>query len=142
MLSFSIYLNFPGTAEEAFAMYQSILGGEIVAKQTFREAGAADHLPENLKDKIMHIWLKVPNGPELMATDALEEMGQKVVAGNNMYISMNVASEADADRIFGALSADGAIEMPLQKTFWGAYFGIWKDKFGIQWMINYDYPKV
>ena len=73
-----------------------------------------------------------------MATDALESMGQKLTVGNNFYITIQPESKAEADRLFTKLSAGGKVEMPLQDMFWGAYFGAFKDRFGIQWMINYD----
>lgn len=73
-----------------------------------------------------------------MATDALESMGQAVVAGNNFYLSVNTESEAETDKLFNGLSEGGKIEMPVNQTFWGAYCGMCRDKFGIQWMISYE----
>lgn len=74
-----------------------------------------------------------------MATDALESMGQKLSFGNNFYLCINTESEEETDKLFNGLSKDGKVEMPLQKTFWNAYFGMILDKFGIKWMVNYDY---
>jgi PhnB protein len=138
------YLNFMGNTEEAFNFYKSVLGGEFVTFSRFNDTpGAADNLPENEKNKIMHIALKVNNSITLMATDMLESMGHKLTIGNQISLSLNAESKEEADRIFNGLSVDAKeIEMPIQDTFWGAYFGIWIDKFGVQWMINYDYPKV
>ncbi|MNR53817.1 hypothetical protein D3C85_1738930 [compost metagenome] len=76
-----------------------------------------------------------------MATDTLESMGQKIALGNNFYLALGVESEAEADRIFKELSPGGKIEMPMEKMFWGDYFGIVQDKFGTQWMITYTYPQ-
>jgi len=73
-----------------------------------------------------------------MATDTLESMGQTLTIGNNFYININTESEAETDKFFNGLAAGGKIEMPLNKTFWGAYCGMCRDKFGIQWMINFD----
>ena len=73
-----------------------------------------------------------------MATDALESMGQKLTVGNNFYIAVAPESKEEAERIFNGLSAGGKIEMPLQDMFWGAYYGSFTDKFGVQWMVNYD----
>ncbi|MEY2830280.1 MAG: hypothetical protein RIQ33_2138 [Bacteroidota bacterium] len=137
------YLNFMGNTEEAFNFYKSVLGGEFVTFSRFSDTpGAADNLPENEKNKIMHIALKVNDSITLMATDLLESMGHKLNIGNQISLSLNAESKEEADRIFNGLSVDAKeIEMPIQDTFWGAYFGIWIDKFGVQWMINYDYPK-
>lgn len=130
------YLNYPGTAEEAFNFYRSIFGGELTIMR-FRDTGEGDRLPDNLKDKMMHIALPV-GGNVLMATDALEEMGHKVTYGTNFHVSVSAESEKETDRIFNALAAGGQITVPLEKMFWGAYFGMLNDKFGIQWMVSYD----
>ena len=87
----------------------------------------------------MHIALPIGNGNMLMATDVIESLGQTLIEGNNFSISINVESKQEADKLFNGLSVGGAVEMPLSDTFWGAYFGMFKDKFGIQWMVNYDY---
>jgi PhnB protein len=76
-----------------------------------------------------------------MATDALESMGQKLVPGNNFYLSLDPESEEEATRLFHDLSDGGVVTVPLEKAFWGAYFGMVTDQFGIQWMVNYDYDK-
>ncbi|SMC53508.1 VOC family protein [Pedobacter nyackensis] len=140
MTTLNPYLNFPGTTEEAFNLYKSIIGGEITMIMRFRDM-PDDKTPENEKDKICHISLKFPNGNILMATDTLESLGQKIILGNNFYLSLGVESEAEADRIFKELSPGGKVEMPMEKMFWGDYFGIVQDKFGTQWMITYTYPQ-
>lgn len=140
MTTLNPYLNFPGTTEEAFNLYKSIIGGEITTIMRFRDM-PDDKTPENEKDKICHMSLKFPNGNILMATDTLESMGQKIALGNNFYLALGVESEAEADRIFKELSPGGKIEMQMEKMFWGDYFGIVQDKFGTQWMITYTYPQ-
>ena len=140
MTTLNPYLNFPGTTEEAFNLYKTIIGGDITMIMRFRDM-PDDKTPENEKDKICHISLKFPNGNILMATDTLESMGQKIILGNNFYLSLGVESEAEADRIFKELSPGGKVEMPMEKMFWGDYFGIVQDKFGTQWMITYTYPR-
>ncbi|TKC56548.1 VOC family protein [Pedobacter hiemivivus] len=140
MTTLNPYLNFPGTTEEAFNLYKTVIGGEITMIMRFRDM-PDDKTPENEKDKICHISLKFPNGNILMATDTLESMGQKIILGNNFYLSLGVESEAEADRIFKELSPGGKVEMPMEKMFWGDYFGIVQDKFGTQWMITYTYPQ-
>ena len=142
MIQLVPYLNFLGNTEEAMSFYKSIFGGEFITFQRFSDVpGAADNLPENEKNKIMHSALKINNNITLMATDMLESAGHQLISGNQISLSLNAESKEEADKIFNGLSIGGKIEMPIQDTFWGAYFGIWEDKFGVKWMINYDYPK-
>jgi len=90
----------------------------------------------------MHIGLPVGDGQMLMGTDTLESMGQKLVQGNNVHISVHPDSKEEADRIFNALSAGGGkVGMPIADQMWGDYYGHFKDKFGVHWMVNYRYPK-
>lgn len=141
MLKINPYLNFNGTAEEAFNFYKSVFGGDFVMLQRFKDIPEADKIPKESQEKIMHIALPIGRDNVLMATDALESAGHSLNVGDNFYISISVDSEDEARKLFDKLSIDGKVEMPLGKTFWGAFFGMFKDKFGIQWMINYDYKK-
>lgn len=141
MQSISPYLNFPGNTEEAFNFYKSVFGTEFSVLQRFSDTANAQKLPEADRDKIMHVSLPLGNGVVLMATDSLESMGQKLVQGNNFYICLNTDSKAEADKFFKGLSEGGKIEMNLEDTFWGAYFGCFKDKFGVQWMLNFTEQK-
>lgn len=141
MLRFDIYLNFAGNSEEAFNFYKSVFGGEFSSLQRFKDTPEADKLSAEDQEKLMHIALPIGNGMTLMATDALESMGQKLIVGNNYSININVNSKEEADQIFKKLSEGGKIEMPLETTFWNAYFGMFSDKFGIQWMVNCDLNK-
>ena len=131
------YLNFNGNTEEAFNFYKSVFGGEFLALMRFKDNPGCGEIPEAEKDKIMHAALPIGKGTVLMATDALECMGQKLTFGNNFYISLAPESKEEADRLFNGLSAGGKVEMPMQDMFWGDYFGTFADKFGVQWMINY-----
>jgi len=131
------YLNFPGNTEEAFNFYKSIFGGEFLIVMRFNDTPDADKLPENEKTKIMHIALPV-KGNILMGTDTLESMGQKLTFGNNFSITISTDSKEEADTLFNGLVAGGKIELPMQDMFWGAYFGMLTDKFGVKWMIDYD----
>lgn len=140
MLKTHIYLNFAGTTEAAFEFYRSVFGGEFSHLQRFGDTPMSEQIPESVHQKIMHIALDL-GAVTLMGTDALEVMGQQLVMGNNVHISLSPDSKAEAERIFTALSVGGKIEMPLQDTFWGAYFASFGDQFGVQWMINYEYPK-
>ena len=137
MTNINPYLNFNGNTEEAFNFYKSVFGTEFSALQRFQDAPEAEKLSSADRQKIMHVALPVGTGNVLMATDALESMGQTLLVGNNFYIAIHPDSEAEATRLFDRLSVGGRVTMPLQKTFWGAYFGMFADKFGIQWMINY-----
>lgn len=139
MATINPYLNFAGTAEEAFNLYKSVLGGEFVTIQRYKDMPDAGKVSAEDAEKIMHIALPIGNGNILMATDALESMGQKVIPGNNFYLSLNVNSEGEADTVYNALSTGGQATMPMQKSFWGSYFGMLTDKFGINWMISYEY---
>jgi len=94
-------------------------------------------IPEEDQDKIMHIGLPIGNDDILMASDALESLGQQLVQGNNVHISVHPGSKEEAERIFGALSEGGEIEMPIADQAWGDYYGSFKDKFGVMWMVNY-----
>ncbi len=130
------YLNFDGKAEEAFKFYQSIFGGELYV-QKMSEAPGTENLPENEKDYVMHAALPIGSNT-LMASDCLKSQGHELNIGNNNYLSFAPDTREDADRIFNTLAEGGSIEMPMQEMFWGDYFGSLKDRFGVQWMINYD----
>ena len=138
MLAVNPYLNFNGNTEEAFNFYKSVFGGEFAMVQRFKDTPECGNIPEADANKIMHIALPLVNGTVLMATDALESMGQKLNAGNNFSLSLSTSSEQEATELFNKLAVGGKIDMPLQKTFWGAFFGMCTDQFGIQWMVSYD----
>lgn len=135
------YLNFPGNAEEAFNFYRSVFGGEFKTLMRYKDTQEGDKLAPQEKEKIMHIALPLGKGNTLMASDLLESMGQKSQAGNNFAIALETESEKETDKIFNALSQGGKVVMPLGKVFWGEYFGMVTDKFGIQWMIGYPYDQ-
>lgn len=141
MPSLNPYLNFAGNTEQAFNFYKSVFGGEFIALQRFSDIPPdpnSPKIPEKEKNKIMHVALPIGKGNVLMGTDTLESLGQKLEVGNNMYITLQPDSREEADKLFNGLSAGGKVEMPMQDMFWGAYYGAFRDRFGIQWMINYD----
>ncbi|MFZ4620577.1 MAG: VOC family protein [Bacteroidota bacterium] len=140
MATLNAYLNFNGNTEEAFEFYRSVFGGQFISLQRFRETPAAAHTPAGDLDKIMHVALAVGGGM-LMGTDSLESIGQKLMQGNNVYLFLTPESESEAVSLFDALSKGGKIEQPLEKMFWGSLFGSFRDKFGVQWMVNYEFPK-
>ncbi|MDJ1502569.1 VOC family protein [Xanthocytophaga agilis] len=144
MATINPYLNFNGNTEEAFLFYKSVFGGEFVSLQRYKEVPemeteAKTNLTEDDREKIMHVSLPIGQNAILMGTDVLEAYGQTLTEGNNFSVAIGTDSEAEADKLFNGLSEGGTITMPLQKTFWGSYFGMFNDKFGIQWMVNYDY---
>jgi PhnB protein len=136
MPKINTYLNFDGKAEEAFTFYKSVFGGEFAMVSRMTDAPGTENLPDDEKKRIMHISL--PIGDEmLMASDIIPSMGHKLQFGNYAYISVFTESRQEADRIFNGLSPGGEIEMPMEDAFWGDYFGSFKDKFGVNWMINF-----
>ena len=139
MKSINPYLLFAGKAEEAFNFYKSIFGGEFLNIQRYKDSSEPDYIRPADLDKIMHIYLKIKDDIFLMGCDALEPKGHEVTFGNNVYINFNMESEEEAKRIFDELSAGGLVQMNIQKTFWGGLFGMVKDKYGMSWMINYQF---
>jgi len=135
------YLNFNGNTEKAVNFYKTVFGGEFSFLQRFKDVPDNPNVPEDAKDMIMHIALPLGPGTVLMGTDAPESMGFKVTPGNNVNILLNADSEAEATKLFNGLSKGGKVTMELQKTFWNAFYGSCTDKFGINWMINFDYSQ-
>ena len=133
------YLTFNGNCEAAFNFYKSVFGGEFAMISRFGENPPDPERPvaEADKERIMHVSYPIGQGSSLMGSDIMSPM-PKVTQGNNFSISINAHSKAEADRYFSGLSAGGNVTMPLTDTFWGAYFGMFTDKFGINWMVNFD----
>ncbi|MGV3696052.1 SRPBCC domain-containing protein [Flavobacterium sp.] len=134
------YLNFPGNTEEAFLFYKSVFKTEFVNGITRFEDIRAEQghppVPESIKKMVLHIELPTLGGHILMATDAPKEMGFSLNSGNNMHICLEPESREEGKRLFDELSAGGNVTMPLEDMFFGAYFGEFTDKYGINWMIN------
>ena len=140
MAKINPYLHFNDNAEEAFNFYKSVFGGEFATVMRYGDAAVCDEmqLSDGDKAKIMHIALPIGNDGVLMASDSIEASGQTHKEGNNFSISVSVDSRDEADRVFKGLADGGKETMPLQDTFWGAYFGMLEDSFGVNWMVNYD----
>lgn len=140
MTTVNVYLTFNGNCEAAFNFYKSVFGGDFTYIGRFKdmppmgdkEMSAADG------DKIMHVALPVSNETNLMGSDTVEGFGAPLKVGNNFSISVNTDSKAEADRLFNDLSSGGTVGMPMNETFWGAYFGMCTDKFGINWMVSFE----
>ena len=141
MINTNPYFNFQGNTEEAMNFYKSVFGGEFNIFQRFSDMPGFEKMPADEQGKMMHISLTTPKGLVFMATDALESMEQKVIFGNNCHIIIHTENEPETDKLFNGLSLGGKVEMPVNKTFWGAYCGMCRDRFGVQWMVNYTYPK-
>lgn len=139
MATINSYLNFRGNTEEAFNFYKSVFGGEFAILQRFKDVPDSGMPPED-QDKLMHVSLPI-GGNVLMGTDAVGLQGKDYLAGNNFQLSVSVDSKEEAEKIFNGLAVGGEVKMPLQETFWAPAFGMLNDKFGIQWMVNYDGPK-
>ena len=131
------YLTFNGNTEEAFNFYKSVLGGDFTSFQRFGDTAHGENMSDKDKKKIMHISLKSSNGM-MMGNDHMDFMGEMFTTGNNFSLSIQPSSEEEAKRLFDGLSAGGHVIMPLDKVFWGAYFGMFVDKFGVKWLVNYQ----
>jgi len=131
------YLTFNGNTEEAFNFYKSVFNGELNL-QRFGDTPHGEQMSDEDKKKIMHAALTAPNGVKLMGSDHVDFMGESFAAGNNFSLSLHPESKEQADELFNNLSAGGTVIMPLGDVFWGAYFGMFVDKFGIKWMINHE----
>ena len=137
MRNFTPYLHFAGNAEEVMLFYKSVLGGEFSILSRYGDIPGGDKIPPHEQQKLIHVSLKVSDSITIMATDVLDTMEQKLDAGNNFHIVIHTESEEETNQLFEKLSDEGDIEMPPNKTFWGSYFGMCRDKFGIQWMIEF-----
>ncbi len=140
MASINPHINFNGNAEEAFNFYKSVFGGDFAKIIRFKEL-ASDEFPvaDNEANKIMHIALPIGNSI-LMANDVPEILGRTNENENRSKIVISAESKEEADKLFNGLSAGGQIEMPITDSPWGSYFGMFRDKYGIEWMIDFD-PK-
>lgn len=135
------HINFNGNAEEAFLFYQSVFGGAFTKIIRFKDlASDAFPIPEKELNKIMHIALPIGNNI-LIANDVPESMGRVNENENRSKISISAESREEADKLFYGLSAGGSIECPIVDSPWGTYFGMFRDKYGIEWMVEFE-PKV
>ena len=132
------HINFNGNAEEAFTFYKSVFGGEFESITRFRDLSSPEFpVVEKDANKIMHIALPIGRNT-LMANDVPESMGKVNENENRSKISISAESREEADKLFNGLSAGGQIEMPIAESPWGSYFGMFRDKFGIEWMVDFD----
>lgn len=144
MATVNPYLTFDSKCAEAFAFYKSVFGGEYSYLGKFKDMPPIEGqgpMSEADAEKIMHVSLPISKDTVLMGSDSSEAFGQTTIIGNNFSVSINTDSQEEADKLFSGLSAGGKVTMPMSKTFWGAYFGMFTDKFGVQWMVNFDEQK-
>lgn len=138
MAQINPYINFNGNAEEAFHFYQSVFGGEFVKVIRFKDLASPEFpVSEQEADKIMHIALPIGRNV-LMGNDVPEVLGRVNENENRSKISISAASREEADQLFNGLTAGGQIEMPLEDSPWGSYFGMFRDKYGIEWTVDFD----
>ena len=135
-MNLNAYLHFDDNCRQAFEFYRSVFGGEFDTVLTFAD-GPPDmpDLPDHEKQRIMHVSLPVRNGV-LMGSDSCSAFGGPPSVGNNFSISITADDRAETDRVFAALSNGGKVEMEPQDMFWGSYFGMCTDRFGVNWMVN------
>jgi PhnB protein len=141
MPTLNSYLNFQGNTEEAFNFYKSVFGGDFTTLMRFKDMPGAAGAKSEEHDKIMHVALPIGKGNLLMATDMLDSMNQKRTMGNGVTLSLEADSKEEADKLFNGLAPGGKIGAQIADAPWGAYWGMITDKYGVQWMINYTYPK-
>lgn len=141
MLSTNPYLHFAGNADEAMNFYKTVFGGKFTIYQRFKDIPGGEKMPPADQEKLIHVSLEMNNGVVIMATDMPDSMEHSLVQGSNFHICIQAESEAEVETLFAKLSAGGVVQMPLNATLWGAYFGMLQDKYGIYWMINYAYPQ-
>ena len=134
------YLNFLGNCEEAFQFYKSVFGGEFTYMARFGEMPPQEGytVPESDKNKIMHVSLPIGGDTILMGSDTGGDWAKYFITGNNISLSITADSKADADRFFNSLSEGGKVTTPMAQMFWGDYFGMFTDKFGINWMVSFN----
>ena len=138
MANINPHINFNGNAEEAFHFYKSVFGGEFAKIMRFKDLASAEFpVAEHEANKIMHIALPIGKSI-LMANDVPEILGRTNENENRSKIVISAESKEEADKLFNVLSAGAQIEMPISDSPWGSYFGMFRDKYGIEWMVDFD----
>ena len=139
-MALNVYLHFNGNCRQAFEFYRSVFGGDFASFSTFGDMPEPMGMPEEELDLVMHVSYDI-GGTALMGSDAPSAFSPPVQQGNNFSISYQTESRQQTETLFNKISAGGKVTMPLDDTFWGAYFGACTDRFGINWMFNYDNPR-
>ncbi len=146
MARVSTYLNFPGTTEAAFAHYRDVFGTDYATPlQRFGDMPSPPGqpaLPPDIARQVLHVALPILGGHVLMGTDVVPGLSPGVhQPGNNVTLNLEPDTRAEADRLYAALSEGGSADAPMADMFWGAYWGVLQDRFGLRWMINCAEPK-
>ena len=137
MATINPHINFNGNAEEAFNFYKSVFGGAFTKIIRFKDLSIPEHsIAESEANKIMHIALPIGNSI-LMANDVPDFLGRVNENENRSKIFVTAESREEADKLFNGLSAGGTVEMPIGDSPWGTYFVMFRDKFGIEWMVEF-----
>lgn len=132
------WVNFNGNAQEAFTFYKSVFGGEFAKVVRFKDLASPEYpVAEKDQNKLMLITLPIGKNNMLMANDVPEIMGKVNENENRSKIAINTESKEEADKLFNGLSAGGEIEVPMNDGPWGSYFGMLRDKYGIEWIIEF-----
>jgi PhnB protein len=138
MANLNPHIMFNGNAEEAFTFYKSVFGGEFSKVMRYGDLSSAEYpVPENDANRLMHIALPTGKNSALLGSDTMEVMGKVTENDNRNTISISAGSREEADNLFNGLSAGGKVEMPIADGPMGAYFGMFTDKYGIQWMVEF-----
>jgi PhnB protein len=138
MTSINPWINFNGNAEEAFTFYKSVFGGEFAKIVRFKDIANADFpVPEHELNKLMYISLPISAQNMLIGNDVPEMLGRVSENENRSKIQVNSGSKEEAERLFDGLSAGGAVEGPMGNGPWGSYAGAFRDKYGIEWIIEF-----
>lgn len=138
MATINPHINFNGNAEEAFTFYKSVFGGEFSKIMRFKDLASSDfEVSESEANKVMHIALPIGKNT-LMANDVPDFLGRTNENENRSKISISTENKEEADKLFNGLSLGGQIEMPMTESPWGSYFGMFRDKYGIEWMVSFE----
>lgn len=141
MATANVYLTFNGNCEEAFNFYKSVFGGEFAFMGRFKDMPPSEDgkgMSGADAERIMHVMLPLSKETSLMGSDTGGEWAAHFKQGNNMSVSITAGSKSEADKLFNGLAKDGQVTMPMNDTFWGSYFGMLTDKFGINWMMSFS----
>ncbi len=142
MASINPYIHFNGNAEEAFTFYKSVFGGEFATIARFKDfPNPYNPVSKNEENNIMHIALPIGKSSVLMGSDTPSFLGKHNENENRSKISISAESKEEAEKLFNGLSAGGKVEMPIGDSPWGSYFGMFRDKYGIEWMVDYSTKK-
>lgn len=139
MKAINPWINFNGNADEAFNFYKSVFGGEFIKVVRFKDLASEEfQVPENETDKIMYISLPIGKNNVLIGNDVPEFMGRVNENENRSKIAVSAETREEADKVFNGLSAGGDVEGPIGDSPWGTYAGMLRDRYGIEWIVEFD----